>query len=252
MHAIQNNEDQHHDIRKVAPDRSLSTAGTLVCSVSPRITEWVPELLDELLPSSVQLLRKYVAQTDENILSHGRYGSLVAKLQTDTLGVTHREWASTTDTWSDDEVEAVEYIQALFERAIKYYDTSADDLSTYHQQRQKDLEPALTKVGTGKGPLNGGLEALAKGPVAIHSKLNDTPQPITLILDGQSWMDLTGRSTGVRALATIAVLGSAFDVRLVISPALEKHLRKRYPKWYDAHLGLTERPDRYTANSNCG
>jgi len=58
--------------------------------------------------------------------------------------------------------------------------------------------------------------------------------------------NLTDRSTGVRALAAIAVLGSAFDIRLVISPALEQHLRRRYRKWYDAHLGLTESPDRST------
>jgi len=80
----------------------------------------------------------------------------------------------------------------------------------------------------------------------LHRELNETPQPITLILDGQSWTNLSDRSTGVRALAAIAVLGSAFDVRLVISPALERHLRQRYSKWYDAHLGLTERPDRST------
>jgi hypothetical protein len=145
-----------------------------------------------------------------------------------TLGVTHREWGSTTDTWSDDEAEAVEYLHSLFDCAVKYHDTSTDELSSYHQQRETDLNTALTKIGTGKGPLNGGLEALAKGPVALHSELDEAPQPITLILAGQSWTDLADRSTGVRALAAIAVLGSAFDIRLVISPGLEHHLGRRY------------------------
>jgi len=246
MHSASNNQDRHPDIRQIAPGESLSTAGILVSDVSPRITEWVPELLDELLPSSVRTLREYIAHTDPGILSHGRYGSLVGKLQADTLGVTHREWGSTTDTWSDDEAEAVEYLHSLFDCAVKYHDTSTDELSSYHQQRETDLNTALTKIGTGKGPLNGGLEALAKGPVALHSELDEAPQPITLILPGQSWTNLTDRSTGVRALAAIAVLGSAFDIRLVISPGLEQHLRRRYRKWYDAHIGLTESPDRST------
>jgi len=42
------------------------------------------------------------------------------------------------------------------------------------------------------------------------------------------------------------VLGSAFDVRLVVSPALESHLGQRYSKWWDAHLGLTGSTDRST------
>jgi predicted transcriptional regulator len=246
MHSEPNNQDRHPDIRQVAPDGSLSTAGILVSDVSPRITEWVPGLLDELLPSSVRTLREYIAHTDPGILSDGRYGSLVGKMQADTLGVTHREWGSTTDTWSDDEAEAVEYLHSLFNRAVKYHDQSTDELSNYHQQREKNIDTALTKIGTGKGPLNGGLEALAKGPVALHSEFDEAPQPITLILDGQSWTDLDDRSTGVRALAAIAVLGSAFDVRLVISPGLDQHLRRRYSTWYDTHLGLTESADRST------
>jgi len=138
MHSASNNQDRHPDIRQIAPGESLSTAGILVSDVSPRITEWVPELLDELLPSSVRTLREYIAHTDPGILSHGRYGSLVGKLQADTLGVTHREWGSTTDTWSDDEAEAVEYLHSLFDCAVKYHDTSTDELSSYHQQRETE------------------------------------------------------------------------------------------------------------------
>jgi len=95
-------------------------------------------------------------------------------------------------------------------------------------------------ISTGRGPVNAGLEALAKGPVRLHNELDDTPQPITLILDGESWSTLDDRGTGARALAAIAVLGSTFDVRLVISPALDSALERRYPHWYDAHLRLTD------------
>ena len=57
MHSEPNNQDRHPNIRQVAPDGSLSTAGILVGDVSPRITEWLPELLDDLLPISVRTLR---------------------------------------------------------------------------------------------------------------------------------------------------------------------------------------------------
>jgi len=35
-------------------------------------------------------------------------------------------------------------------------------ISEYHQRQYEQLDNALTRVGTGKGPLNGGLEALAR------------------------------------------------------------------------------------------
>ena len=246
MHSTQNKQDRHPDIRKVSPGGSPSTAGIVVGDISPRLSEWLPELLHELLPSSLRAIRGYAAEIDPQILSHKRYGSLVGKLQTDTLGVTPQEWQSTTEIWSDDEAEAIEYLYSLAKQAIKYNDFSEDDLSEYHQRQYEQLDNALTRVGTGKGPLNGGLEALAKGPVRLHNELDDDPQAMTLILDGESWTELADRSTGVRALATIAVLGSAFDVRLVVSPALESHLGQRYSKWWDAHLGLTGSTDRST------
>ncbi len=240
MNSIAANQEQKPNIQKVSVNKPSSTSDLLISEVSSRITDWVPKLLDRLLSSSVRCLRKYIAQNDPQVLFHERYCSLLNKLQVDTLGITHPEWGSTTEKWNDDEAEAVEYFQSLFEYSVKYYDTSTDELSSYHQQREKDLRNTLTKIGTGKGPLNGSFEALAKGPVALHRELNETPQTIKLILCGQSWTDLADRSTGVRSLAAIAVLGLAFDVRLVISPSLERHLCRRYPQWYDAHIGLTE------------
>jgi len=124
MHSASNNQDRHPDIRQIAPGESLSTAGILVSDVSPRITEWVPELLDELLPSSVRTLREYIAHTDPGILSHGRYGSLVGKLQADTLGVTHREWGRRPTRTMEMmmRLKPSEYLHSLFDCAVKYHD----------------------------------------------------------------------------------------------------------------------------------
>ena len=242
MTSSHDKQDRNPNIRKATPGGSPSTSGIVVSDISPRITEWIPQLLDELLPSSLDTIRKFIADIDPQILTHGRYGSVLPALQDQTLG--QRKSQDSTQVWSDSEAEAVDYQNSLVEFACKYAESTKDDLSTDHQGRYETLKQLLTEVGTGKGSMNGGLEALAKGPVALHRELDETPQPITLLLDGQSWTDLADRSTGVRALAAIAVLGSAFDVRLVISPSLEKHLRQRYPKWYDAHLSLTESPDK--------
>ena len=231
-------------VRNLDPDGSPSTADVVVSGVSPRVSEWIPELLNELLPYSLHTVRKFICEIDPQILTHERYGSVLSTLQDKTLAVEQQQQSDSTQAWSDSEAEAVDYLNSLVEFAVKYADQSKDDLPTYHHHRHEKLTQLLTTVGTGKGSMNGDLEALAKGPVALHRELDETSQSVMLILDGESWSDLSDRSTGVRTLKAIAVLGSAFDVRLVISPALEQHLRRRYPQWYTEHLDLTECPDK--------
>jgi predicted transcriptional regulator len=243
--------NQQQGIRKVVPGGNLSTAGITITEVTPQVTEWIPDLLDNLLPSSVESVRRFIYQEDPAILTHERYNTVYRHLQEETLGFDHQEWCSTTDIWSDAEAEAVEYVNSLAEFAVKYPDVDGDDLdelSKYHCQRHESLKDRLTTISTGRGPLNAGLEALAKGPVRLHDELDDSPQPVTLVLDGESWSTLDDRGTGVRALAAIAVLGSTFDVRLVISPALDTAIERRYPNWYDAHLHLTDTPETSTTD----
>jgi len=146
-------------------------------------------------------------------------------------------------------------VNSLVEFAFKYYDVDEDDLdelSGYHRHRYQSLNDTLTTISTGRGPVNAGLEALAKGPVRLHEELDDTTQPITLVLDGESWKNLDDRGTGVRALAAIAVLGSTFDIRLVVSPALDTAIERRYPAWYDTHLSLTETSETSTPETSSG
>jgi hypothetical protein len=52
------------------------------------------------------------------------------------------------------------------------------------------------------------------------------------------------RRTGVRAPAAIAVLADGFDVRLIASPTVQRHLSKRYPHWTECHLNITVSRDR--------
>jgi len=205
--------------------KGVSTDGISCPAVSPRLTEWMPRLLEKLAPHTERAISHTTTEDSWRASSQ-----LLTRL--------HPEWTDTDHTWNDDMTEAVAYIRAITTRAL-IYDTDTAHLSSYHQQRHAELTKTATAIGTGRGPLNASLGALAKGPVALHRELDAQPTVVTLQLDGEAWSDVADRRTGVRALAAIAVLADGFDVRLVVSPALQRHLSKRYPQWTECHLDLT-------------
>ena len=214
----------------LASNETATSTDGLVCSgVTPRRTEWLPELLSELRP-----------RTEATIRNHSTTDSW--RTSTALCSRLHPEWNSLDDAWTDDIAEAVAYTHAITTLATTY-DTT-EKLSTYHQHRHADLVDTVESIGTGRGPVNAGLGALAKGPVALHREPDSDPRVITLLLDGAAWTNLNDRRTGVRALATIAVLAHGFCVRVVVSPALQRHLTARYPQWTEAHLDLTNSRDR--------
>ncbi|MDB9252915.1 plasmid replication protein RepH [Halorubrum ezzemoulense] len=211
-------------------DETATSPNGLVCTaVTPRRTEWLPDLLAELR-----------AHTEDTIRNHSRTDSW--RTSTALCSQLHPGWNSLDDAWTDDVAEAVAYTHAITTLATTY-DTT-EELSRYHQHRHADLVDTVESIGTGRGPVNADLGALAKGPVALHRELDSDPRVITLLLDGAAWTSLNDRRTGVRALATIAVLAHGFCVRVGVSPALQRHLSARYPQWTDAHLDLTNSRDR--------
>ena len=212
-------------IRLASHATRVPSDGISCPDVSPRLTEWVPRLLEKLTPHTERAIRY---TTTEN--SWRASSELLTRL--------HPEWTDTDYAWTDDMAEAVAYIRAITTRALTY-DTDREHLSSYHQQRHADLTETVTAIGTGRGPVNASLGALANGPVALHRELDTQPTVLTLQLDGEAWIDVADRRTGVRALAAITVLADGFDVRLVVSPALQRHLSKRYPRWSECHLDLT-------------
>ncbi|WP_435099028.1 plasmid replication protein RepH [Halorubrum sp. N11] len=219
-------------VRLITSNSNASTNGIVCPAVSPRLTEWVPELLATLRPHSEQTIRRYTTTDDPWEASSA------------ILSTTLPEWNTTTDTWGDDTAEAVAYTRAMTSLALTYADGDPDTLSSYHRERYADLIDSVESVGTGRGPVNGNLGALMKGPVTLHRELDERPRVLTLLLDGESWTELTDRRTGVRALAAIAVLADGFDVRVVASPALQRELARRYPRWSEIHLDLTGDRDR--------
>ncbi|MCG1007634.1 plasmid replication protein RepH [Halorubrum lacusprofundi] len=225
-------------IRLVGHDTEVAT-DRIVCSpISPRVTEWVPSLLTTLRAHTERTIRTHTPIEDPWRASSSILTSILPG------------WQNPEQSWSDDVAEAVAYTRAITTLALTYRDNAIDDLSRYHRQRHADLIDTVTTVGTGRGSVNAGLGALAKGPVALHRELDEQPRVLTLLLDGETWTNLDDRRTGVRALAAIAVLADGFDVRVVASPALQRHLTKRYPKWINAHLNLTLSRDRSPHNTH--
>ena len=227
-HAQPAGQGHKRGVHLVGPPTQYDAAGSHCGSVSPRLTEWIPELLDQLREATTETVRTQTPHSDP------------WRASTSLLDTTLPEWNSLENTWDDATAEAVAYTQAITELALVDGDTD----SSYHTQRHDELRDTVHTVGTGRGAVNAGLGALAKGPVALHREFDHTPRAITLALDGAAWTDLSDRRTGVRALAAIVVLAAGFDVRVVVSPALQRHLTRRYPQWCEIHLDLTQSRDR--------
>ncbi|WP_281194362.1 plasmid replication protein RepH [Halorubrum sp. F4] len=215
---------------RLASPTGAPTDGIRCLAVSPRLTEWLPDLLEKLTAHTERAIRDTTTEDPWRASSQ-----LLTRL--------FPEWTNTDHAWTDDVAEAVAYIRAITARALTY-DTDTEDLSPYRQQRHAAITETVTAIGTGRGPVNASLGALAKGPVALHHELDAQPTVLTLQLDGEAWTDLDDRRTGVRALAAIAVLAAGFGVRLVVSPGLQRHLSTRYPTWTECHLDLTASRDR--------
>jgi hypothetical protein len=214
----------------VGPSTRYEAAGIHCANVSPRLTEWLPEVLNQLREASKETVQAQTSHTNP------------WRASTSLLDTILPGWNSLKETWDDATAEAVAYTQAITELTLSEFNTPTN--SPYHDRRHDELLETVESVGTGRGAVNASLGALAKGPVALHREFDATPRAITLALDGPAWTDLSDRRTGVRALAAIAVLADGFDVRVVVSPALQRALTRRYPRWCEIHLDLTHGRDR--------
>ena len=92
----------------------------------------------------------------------------------------------TDESWTDDVAEAIAYARAITAIALTYQDKDSSTLSRHHQQRHDDLTDTVTTIGTGRGPVNADLSALAKGPVALYREFDPRPSVLTLLLDGDA------------------------------------------------------------------
>lgn len=257
------------------------------------MTEWLPRLLEELLPSTIRAVRELVADHRAGALDDKRLGMFVNDvLHEDVFDLGYE------DDWTDADAEVAQYALDIAELALlgdrvvgtdsyaqqlraaqaaeklpskvldrhlsedeqarlddgdRLYDVADDDvLDELVNHLGRDLVTAVTKIGTGRGPVNAGLKALVDGPVRLHEHVEERPRTLVLFFDGPAWESVQERETAARSLAAIAALGTGFDVRVAPSPSLNSHLERRFSDWYDAHLRLTEGRKRCTEPAPSG
>lgn len=194
--------------------------------IPPQVSEWLPSLLMDLLPTTATSLRTLADHYDDvygtDIIETRRPGPFVYEYLCEVHHV---------------DALATHYASALTEYALKYEPADYDDLPERHQAIHDDLERFLTQFGTGAGPFDRGIDALDRGPLAIHRQ-EPTPTTIWVTLDAQTWDDVSDRRTAATSLSALAALGEAFDVALVVSsPRLLRELRRHHREWVGEHLG---------------
>lgn len=214
-------------IRPVLPDQTTqrSIPAAAINRIPPQVSKWLPELLENLLPTTAASLRTLAARYDDaygtNIIETRRPGPFVYEYLCEVHGV---------------DALATHYASALTEYALKFEPAEHDNLPEHHQNHHDELERFLTQFGTGSGPFARDIDALTRGPLAIHRQ-DPTPNTVWVTLDAQAWHNVSDQRTAATSLATLAALGEVFDVALVLSsPRLLRDLRRHHLEWVDEHL----------------
>jgi len=244
MTPAQTSEDA--GLRLVTPGGQTRVDGLRIQDVGPHRDEFIGDVLEELVPTMLQTVEQVahrragvddladirLSQFVDDYLAYG-LGQLPdidnQYTATDIEGEV-RQWYGAAARLARDFHSIEHGDQDLMEIAKPYR-------ALYHTYRED-----LTSLGTGRGSLNAGLPALRRGAVALLQEAARTPV-VTLYLDGEAWTDLEDRRTIARALDALTTLSQAIDLRLVISPRLQKNLVSRHPDWAETVANLTEPGD---------
>lgn len=223
----------------VRPSSGQTSLSDLVVSdVGPCRSEWLPDLLEELLPTTCRAVRELIQQSSPEVFTEEQLrSSFVRDVLLDDVSTESGE----IDIGSADAGVALErYFNALVRYALDFdgFETQTEQWPRRkRRQRFEDIE-TITTIGTGRGTFNAGLPVLEHGFCRLHREATVAPT-VVLLLDGDSWINATDNRTVQSALETIELLGSALDIQIVASPALESYLERHFGDWYDDVLGLT-------------
>ncbi|WP_435078673.1 plasmid replication protein RepH [Halococcus sp. AFM35] len=198
----------------------------LVRQVGPRFTEWLPDVLDALLPMITQTARELAFEYDRRTLRDERPYRFAADLF-DTHGV---GTAPSADT------PAHPFNDALAKFAISYYEVDPDELSDRKRDIYEYARDEILELGTRDLPgAPTGLNALGETFVPLLDAGDRTPTMV-LSLDGPAWEEVDDERTAARALDALALLAEVINIRFICSPRLDAHLERTHPEWYDEHL----------------
>lgn len=228
------NANAEPGVSLVEPGQQATLDRRVVHTVGPRASEWLPDVLDVLLPAAARAVRALATEYDSRILNDGRPRLFPQEILHRKHGI-----SALAGSWAD----------AITKYALRYAGVDPETLTERECVKRDRLVDALTQVGTGRDALNSGLDALDKSIVplldAVHSDTDENAQTPTfsVFLDGPAWTDVADERTAERALDALATLGQVVDIQLVCSPQLEAHLERVHPEWYDEHLRLTDYGD---------
>jgi len=205
------------------PPNSTEESDLVLENVTPARRDWLPDLLEGLLPWFVEAVQEVAKNHDPRLLNTPRQGIVPVVLE-DFYDVT------AVSGW---------YSYAAADFTVRVRNQSPEDWPTRYSEERPDSVDTLVNVGTGLDELNTSIDALEPGPVQLITIAPTTPS-VSLLLDESAWRN-TQRQQRKQGLKTIAILSKSCAIDLVAPPSLEKFLEDRHPEWLETYLTESNR-----------
>jgi len=226
LHGVADPDAVAPGISLIDPKGQLSIAGHTYRDVSPRTSEWLADVLEDIIPSTARLVQDLARDHDEGVdlmdPNKGNYEvtRFVTKVLVD-------EVAQLDDV--HDDAGTIEEARSYLEAIGRYSLLWADDVYRVRRgfqgkQQFKRIQRTLETTGTSHGQFNAGVDALRHSLSALHAE-RDKPLPLTFVLDGEKWTE-ADRETVKRALAAFDVFADGFDIRLWMSQSVRQRVRR--------------------------
>ncbi|MBO4249469.1 aminotransferase, partial [Halomicrobium sp. IBSBa] len=177
----------------------LGIAGQTYHEVSPRTSEWLADVVSDLVPSTARLVQDLARERynfDYRDPDAGA-GAVATFIHEELVGRVAQ--LDTADAPTAAVEEARSYLDAIGRYALLW----ADDV--YRVRRGFDgaeqferVTRTLETTGTSQGQFNAGVDALRHSLVALHEE-RAVPRTLTFVLDGEQWTG-ADRETIKRAL----------------------------------------------------
>lgn len=233
------------------PQGQRSLTGFEYRDVPPQTSEWLDEVVADLIPSTARLVQdlaraRYNFDYRDPDAGSGAVGTFIHEFLVD-------EVAQLDDV--DADAAIVEEARAYHDAIGRYSLLWADDVYRVRRgfkgaQQFERARKTLETTGTGRrGQFQAGVEALRHSLVALHGERQE-PLSLSFILAGEDWT-AAEPETLKNALATFDVLGDGFDVRLWMSPGVQNRVRtlvrnaldqddEAVPSWAERFAYLTD------------
>ncbi|WP_018258845.1 DUF5817 domain-containing protein [Halomicrobium katesii] len=237
-------------ISVIDPGGQLGIAGHTYQGVSPRTSEWLADVIAELVPSTARLVQDIARERYDFDYRDPDAGSGAVETVIHDELVTDIAQLESVDANTAAVEEARSYLDAIGRYALLWADDVYRVRRGFKGTKQFDrITSTLETVGTSRGQFNAGVDALRHSLVALHAE-RAVPRTLTFLLDGEAWT-AADRDTIKRALTAFDALADGFDVRLWMSPGVRQRVRRltntaldtaaeTRPTWADRFAFLTD------------